>query len=157
MEYRLAKAEDDREVVELWCDLMEFYGEHLSHYGDGIDRDLLIKSFHHMLEEDSFSILVGVDTCVVATCTLHSNHYSSWSHRYYGTLEDFIVHQEKRGQGIGTDLLTYSIKEAKRLGLSRIELQVLSHNHGARALYRKKGFSGNDSLVYTIMLEKGEA
>lgn len=154
MEYRLAKPDDAKEVVDLWCDLMEFYGERLSHYGGGINRDLLLGSFHHMLEEGSFSILVGVASSVVATCTLHSNRYSSWSGSYYGSLEDFIVHQDYRGQGVGADLLALAIEEAKRAGLSRVELHVLSHNHPARGLYEKKGFSGNDSLVYTIMLEE---
>lgn len=156
MESRRAQASDAREVVDLWVQLIEFYGEHFSHYGGDLQEDLLLRSFHHMLEEDSFHILVVSDPGIVATCTLHLNRFSSWSGSYYGTLEDFIVHQDSRREGIGRALLSKALEEAREEGLSRLELHVLSGNLPARKLYERLGFSGNDSLVYSIMLEKEE-
>ncbi len=51
-----------------------------------------------------------------------------------------LVREDRRGQGIGTDLLAALLAEADGLGLSRIELAVLRDNHAAIHLYRNFGF-----------------
>lgn len=156
MECRLAEERDAREVVQLWCDLISFYGENFSHYGGEMDPEQLLQSFYHMQRGEAFQILVVQTQYVVATCTLHLNRFSSWSGTQYGTVEDFIVHQDWRGQGLGAALLSYTLERARELGLSRLELHVLSGNLPARALYEKKGFSFNQSYVYSTLFDKEE-
>lgn len=45
-----------------------------------------------------------------------------------------------RGQGIGEALMRSAIEQAKRIGLTRIELTVREKNRSAIALYEKLGF-----------------
>lgn len=51
-----------------------------------------------------------------------------------------FVHQNHRGQGIGTALTCCAIAEAKKLGLREIWLTVDTDNFVAIRLYRKCGF-----------------
>jgi len=50
------------------------------------------------------------------------------------------VHQNFRGQGLGTRLMHETIAAAKAKGLERIELEVFAPNQTAIALYEKLGF-----------------
>jgi RimJ/RimL family protein N-acetyltransferase len=45
-----------------------------------------------------------------------------------------------RGQGLGTRLITRTLKAARAFGLSRVELSVRQDNINAIALYKKVGF-----------------
>jgi RimJ/RimL family protein N-acetyltransferase len=45
-----------------------------------------------------------------------------------------------RGQGIGKEILIQSLKQAKELGIWRIELEVFADNKPAIALYKQLGF-----------------
>ena len=52
-----------------------------------------------------------------------------------------IVDSNRRGQGLGTELMKLACRYAfEILGVSRVTLNVFEHNVGARACYRKAGF-----------------
>ena len=55
-------------------------------------------------------------------------------------LDDFSVTAACRGQGIGSRLLDMAEEYAAALGLGEIHLHVERDNHGARLLYRRRGF-----------------
>lgn len=55
-------------------------------------------------------------------------------------LDDFSVTAACRGQGIGSRLLDMAEEYAAALGLGEIHLHVERDNHGARRLYRRRGF-----------------
>lgn len=55
-------------------------------------------------------------------------------------LDDFSVAAACRGQGIGSRLLDMAEEYAAALGLGEIHLHVERDNHGARRLYRRRGF-----------------
>jgi putative acetyltransferase len=50
------------------------------------------------------------------------------------------VREGFRGTGIGSALMDACIKQARGLGIEKLELEVFSGNTVAIALYRKKGF-----------------
>ena len=52
----------------------------------------------------------------------------------------FSVTAACRGQGIGSRLLDMAEEYAAALGLGEIHLHVERDNHGARRLYRRRGF-----------------
>ncbi|WP_418508977.1 N-acetyltransferase family protein [Corallibacter sp.] len=54
-------------------------------------------------------------------------------------LEDLIVSQDMRGQGLGTLLLDEVVKYGNQLGVKRISWEVLDWNESAIAFYEKKG------------------
>ena len=59
--------------------------------------------------------------------------------------------QKFTGMGIGTTLFTEAEKWARQVGIHRLELTVMSHNHAGLALYKKMGFfvegTAKDSLL----------
>jgi [ribosomal protein S18]-alanine N-acetyltransferase len=52
-----------------------------------------------------------------------------------------LVAATHRGQGVGRQLLSAAIAEARERSAARIELEVYAHNTAALALYRAFGFS----------------
>ncbi|GAA3595013.1 GNAT family N-acetyltransferase [Flavivirga amylovorans] len=66
------------------------------------------------------------------------NRYSTWKgHALH--LEDLIVSESMRGAGLGTALLDEVIKYGHRLGVKRINWEVLDWNEPAIVFYEKKG------------------
>ena len=50
------------------------------------------------------------------------------------------VHQDFRGQGIGTQLLAQAMQRCRDKGLERIELEVFGSNKSAISFYERAGF-----------------
>ncbi|WP_418603649.1 N-acetyltransferase family protein [Hwangdonia sp.] len=66
------------------------------------------------------------------------NRYSTWKGKAIH-LEDLIVSEKMRGSGLGTALLDEVIKYAYKLGVKRVNWEVLDWNEPAIAFYKKKG------------------
>ncbi|GGZ84165.1 GNAT family N-acetyltransferase [Algibacter mikhailovii] len=66
------------------------------------------------------------------------NRYSTWKGKAIH-LEDLIVSESMRGSGIGTALLNEVVKYGHKLGVKRINWEVLDWNEPAIAFYEKKG------------------
>lgn len=96
------------------------------------------------LEEDGFGKTPAF-TCFVAEInskiegiSLIYNRYSTWKGKAIH-LEDLIVNTDFRGSGIGTALLDEVIKYGHKLGVKRINWEVLDWNEPAITFYEKKG------------------
>jgi ribosomal protein S18 acetylase RimI-like enzyme len=55
-------------------------------------------------------------------------------------LESLAVSETERGKGTGKKLLDATIEHARMKGFSRIRLEVVETNNGAKRLYEKFGF-----------------
>ncbi len=81
------------------------------------------------------AFVAEVDGVIVAMA-LYYVRYSTWKGcRLF--LEDLIVTEEYRGQGIGKSLFDRIIVEAKELGFSGMVWQVLDWNEPALNFYKK--------------------
>ena len=69
-----------------------------------------------------------------------------------GMVEDVVVSEAYRGQGIGRNLMEKLILEGKRLQLSEILLFSGHHRKPAIALYKSLGFNLKNSGMYTLKL-----
>ncbi len=148
MSIRQAGPEDEDEVCSLWEQLARYYGNKGS-------SAVFKKSFRYALE-NSDRVLVFVllsEDMVVGTGSLHQGHYSTWADQMYGHIEDLIVAENYRGQGLGRKLILHMVEIARDLGLCRLELNTLKSNQAAHRLYEKIGFS-SDSVVYEMPLLK---
>lgn len=71
----------------------------------------------------------------------------------FGRIEDVVVHDKYRGQGIGKTLTKRLIEEAKRLNLERIDLTSRPSRKEANRLYQDLGFSKVDTNLYRLKLD----
>jgi GNAT superfamily N-acetyltransferase len=67
-------------------------------------------------------------------------------------LEDFVVHPDFRGQGLGGRLLQQVIMFARREHFSRITLLTDAHNSDARRLYLRHGFTLSNMIPLRLHL-----
>ncbi len=82
---------------------------------------------------------------------LYYIRYSTWKgQRMY--LEDIIVTQEARGQGIGTMLMDRLIEEAKEKKFSGMMWQVLNWNEPAIRFYKKYRAELDDEWINCSLL-----
>ena len=76
------------------------------------------------------------------------DYFNLNSHAHLSVL---AVTREAEGQGVGTALIDQSIAWAKERGSDRLTLSALVTNTRARALYERKGFSG-EYIRYVLPL-----
>src|SRR5262245_24276846 len=77
---------------------------------------------------------VGIVTCFVG--------FSTFAARPLINIHDLHVTKDHRGHGIGRSLLEAVETEGRRLGCTKLTLEVQEHNETALALYRRFGFVG---------------
>lgn len=82
-------------------------------------------------------VIAVVEDKVIGWCDITSLHRPVFAHS--GRLGIGVLVQF-RGQGIGEALMRTAIEQARKKGLTRIELTVREHNKNAIALYKKLGF-----------------
>lgn len=130
---RKAKKDDMSAVLDLIVELAVFEEEpdavevtEESLIDDGYGNNPAFKCF-----------VAEVENKVVGAAIVY-NRFSTWKGKILH-LEDLIVNQKMRGQGIGSALLDEVVKHGHSLNVKRINWEVLSWNEGAIKLYERKG------------------
>ncbi|MCM4167609.1 Acetyltransferase YpeA [Arenibacter antarcticus] len=146
---RDAQANDMEQVHQLIMELAVFEKEH-----DVVEvtvEDLIRdgfgskKLFHCYVAEYEGSI-VGM--------ALLFQRYSTWKGPIIH-LEDLIVTEKMRGSGLGTALLAKVVEYGHKLGVKRINWEVLDWNESAIALYESKGAQVKRDWNVVHLDEKG--
>ena len=104
---------------------------------------------------DSPSVLIlarnsGVDGEIVGAGTLGIFRTPSGTHAH---VEDIIVDESMRGQGIGEALVSHLLKIAHEMGLKGVSLTCNPSRVAANALYQKMGFKKWETNVYWYGLD----
>jgi GNAT superfamily N-acetyltransferase len=71
---------------------------------------------------------------------------------FFGTLEDIVVDEAYRGDGIGTRLVELVLKKAKRLKMIYVDLTSNPTRINANALYISMGAHKRDTNIYRFHL-----
>lgn len=130
---RDASKEDMPQVLHLIKELAVFEKE--ANAVEVTVQDLLNDGF---CEHPAFKCFVADVNHTVEGIALVYNRYSTWKGKALH-LEDLVVSKKMRGSGIGTALLDEVVKYGHRLGVKRINWEVLDWNKKAISLYEKKG------------------
>jgi GNAT superfamily N-acetyltransferase len=77
--------------------------------------------------------------------------YSLWQEGLVGYIEELVVHEKARRQGIGTALLKHAIESARDHGCRRIELDSGFHREAAHRFYEQLGFETR-ALLFSMEL-----
>lgn len=104
------------------------------------------KQLFHCYVAESEEEIVGM--------ALLFQRYSTWKGPIIH-LEDLIVTERMRGSGLGTALLTKVVEHGHKLGVKRINWEVLNWNEPAIALYESKGAQVKRDWNVVHLDEKG--
>ncbi len=133
MNIRPATRADIPRVYELICELAEYENarEQVETTPEILERDGFgLSPLYSLLVADNGSHVVGMALCYF--------RYSTWKgKRLY--LEDLIVTEAARGQGVGKALLNATIALARQTDCSGLMWQVLDWNESAIRFYEKFG------------------
>ncbi len=86
-------------------------------------------------ESKVFDCIVAENEQEVVGFALYYTGYSTWKGKTL-YLEDFLVKEDLRGEGIGKLLFNEVVAEAKIRGVKRMDWQVLEWNEPAIAFYK---------------------
>ncbi|MEA0553378.1 GNAT family N-acetyltransferase [Lysinibacillus irui] len=106
-----------------------------------------------IIEDDSDILIATVEKEVVGFLLIKETTtppYSCLVEHKYAFIVDVIVGKSYKNQGIGSALLEEAKKWAAYRHLDYLELNVLTENKGAKALYEKHGFK---DMNHTMRLE----
>lgn len=71
---------------------------------------------------------------------------------FFGTIEDLVVDEKFRSQGIAKSLMNQMIQKAKELGMDRIDLTSKPTREKANIFYSSIGFEKRDTNVFRLKL-----
>ena len=102
--------------------------------------------------ETAMMIVCEVEGELAGNCGLHLNAMRRTRHR-----GEVAIALKSRywGLGLGTEMLQELIEQAKKAGLSQLELEYVEGNERARGLYEKMGFRVTGEKPDAIRLRDG--
>lgn len=148
---RQGMAHDVPEIKALIHELAEF--EKAPQEVAVTEADLLKDGFG---DKPLFDVLIAEADGQVAGMALYYTTYSTWKgHMVY--LEDLIVKEAMRGNGIGKQLLNATIAAAKEQGARIVKWQVLDWNQPAIDFYKSYGANFDNEWVNVRLMLKNNS
>lgn len=130
---REAQKDDMSDVISLIKELAEFEKE-----PNEVDIDSTVLVNDGFEENSYFKCFVAeYKDSIIGTAIIY-NRYSTWKGRTIH-LEDLIVTEKMRANGVGTLLLNQVVNYAKKLNVKRVSWEVINWNKKAIKFYLKKG------------------
>jgi len=96
-----------------------------------------------LAEPDTFLLIADDDDGAAAGyafVTFHDRDDSNATGDRFAELQSLVVAPERRGGGLGTELLHEVYREVRRRGAGEMVIGVLATNEDARRLYEREGF-----------------
>jgi len=109
--------------------VIPFTRERIEGWTSNIDYDKALPIIAEVQQADK--------TRIVATATFEFSAASAFKHK---AMFGITVHDDFQNKGIGTALTKHMLDIAKRKGLSKVSLKVITENRRAIRMYKKCGF-----------------
>ena len=104
-----------------------------------IVRKLFKNPDSHFIVARSSNTITGFANFTVRKTILHSSGSA--------LIDELIVSEKYRGQGVGKELLFEVVNRCRELGCCELEVSILMSNQTARDFYRKCGFEEEAILL----------
>jgi GNAT superfamily N-acetyltransferase len=131
----------DLAQAAIWLDLLDHYASDPMGGGDGLSDYAKLHLVATMREVPGFhGALAWLDGQAVGLIDCFAG-FSTFAARPLLNVHDIVVHQSRRGRGIGQALLAWAEARASQLGCCKLTLEVLSNNTRAMASYQQAGFA----------------
>ncbi|QVK17454.1 GNAT family N-acetyltransferase [Mycoplasmatota bacterium] len=149
MKIRIAKKEDAEEIIHLVKKVIK----EVDYFPlEAEDFDFTVEAEIEFIENTELFLVCEINGDLVGSSTLIRGKYKKTAHT---ALFGITILNEYTNSGIGTQILNYMIKHAKKNGIERIELEVFEKNISALKLYRKFGFEVDGKKENYIKTNKG--
>ncbi len=107
----------------------------LAAYEDGLDQvKTTLEDYRKAFAEGVFEALVATQDGLILGTTIYYLTWSTWRGRML-YLEDFVVHSDYRGRGIGHQLFDAYLAKARAMNCTMVKWQVLDWNSPALNFY----------------------
>lgn len=146
---RKATSQDMYQVLDLIKELAIFEKE-----PDAVEVTVADLQREGFGEQPLFSCFIAEVATEIVGAAIVYFRFSTWKGRTIH-LEDLIVKEAMRGQGVGAALYTEVMKYGFDLGVKRIEWNVLDWNEGAIKFYERSGARVLDDWAVVQMDEQG--
>ncbi len=110
-----------------------------------------MKWLETILKNPMITMLAAKDSEKIIGMLLLINWQNLYVKKFF--IEDVVVDQQYRGQGIATKLFNKAIELAKQKGLDEIDLGTSTWRTEANRLYQKLGFKTGKSKYYSLNLK----
>ena len=148
---RSARPSDRQFVLDLADRLVSFEVPAWRKKPELVDGDRRALAEWFELQDDNQAMYIAELDGTPAGCAYLVTLVDYFNLNPHAHLSVLAVTAEAEGQGVGTALIDQSIAWAKERGSDRLTLSALVTNTRARALYERKGFSG-EYIRYVLPL-----
>jgi ribosomal protein S18 acetylase RimI-like enzyme len=143
--WRKAALEDKEELEEIFLEELRFHKDLLPDIFEIPKEIITIEWLKIIIDDPNWSFIVFEFEEKMAGAIIYKINESPedviLKKRRYGYIEEMIVKNEFRRQGIGRKMLEYAKEDLKARGISELELDVWEKNENARNFYTNSGFS----------------
>ena len=143
---RRARREDVPELVALCQEHAEFEG---ATYDRTAKADRLASALFSPSARLYAWVAVTKDQSIIGYATA-SREYSTWGACEYLHMDCLFVRAERRGAGIGADLLMSVVELARELGCAEMQWQTPHWNDDAARFYRRHGAQDRQKLRFVL-------
>lgn len=143
---RLATKDDVPQLLPLIRSLVDSYDEPLP------KESSMNEIVSRQVSSDNHEYIVAVAGGRIFGCLLVCYYLSTWAAAPYAMLQDFIVDQSWRKQGVGSTMFAYARDRARMRGCARIDLVIQSQRNEAKQFFHRRGFHTTDRELMRMRL-----
>ncbi len=115
------------------------------------EKPISFEYLARMLDDKNVAVFViKDDEAIVGMATLVLVPHPSGFEAF---IEDVVIDEAYRGQGLGKQLMQEVLEEAKKRGVEYVELTSREIRIAANKLYQSLGFKKRETNVYTLKLQ----
>ncbi len=143
---RLATKKDVPQLVSLVRSLVESCGEQPPPFED------MARVIARQVEDEDHEYVVAENEGHVFGCVLVCYYLSTWAAAPYAMLQDFIVEEGWRNQGVGSTMLAYARNRARLRKCVRMDLIIQAGREDAKRFFKRWGFTPTDRELLRVRL-----
>ncbi|WP_336133787.1 GNAT family N-acetyltransferase [Natronomonas amylolytica] len=139
--YRIdpADSDDAETMADLWVALAADQRAYGSHLDPEANRDRMVEVMLQQVVADTAFVARDGDR-IVGFVTFGRESETFEQDLVRGQIHNVFVREGRRGEGIGTDLLSAAEERLVAMGVDSIALQAMATNERARAFYHRHGY-----------------
>ncbi len=140
MIYRKFDTQDTDKLITLWQNV----------FPDDPPHNQPMQILKAKLEVDDLVYVVEHKETLVGACMAGYDGHRGW-------LYAVAVNPDFRRQGIGQNLIKYTLDELAKIGCIKVNLQIRSTNTAVAAFYESLGFEAEDRLSMSVFIRPSDA